>query len=600
MIPTPDGGLRMLTDGIDGTFAPKVALPAANLVPKPANLSFEEAAGLGTAWLTAYRMLFTKAKLQPGERLLVQGASGGVSTAAIMLAVHAGAHVTVTSRKEDGAGEGPPARRPRRRPLRRQALRSGSTSCIETVGEATWGHSMKSLNQGGRIVVAGATTGAAPSADLNRLFYREISVFGSAMGTLDEFKTLLRLRRARRPPPAGVRGLRRRREGARRHAGPRGRRAVRQARHPAQLSSDRRALEDGGLHAPAGQLARNGTGSTSAASPWAPRGRRRVPRPARPASRAVTAEHRPGGEGHPVDGAVDEDLLRPAPPAPDLDPHRAPVAVGIRRRAALPPVQRGRHHSGCGPTGACPGPGGPGRAARRSASTPAASAGKASTRRAGLPGPGPVAVQTADGDGEPHQLAAAPRPVAGPGAVAPFGSGARGRPGRRPSGRPGRPNRPGRRGSRRRPRAASAAWRARTSDRPGASPQPAARATPASRAASSRSSRLRDGVGVVGAAGGRDPGLQGPFEHGPLGGARRWPTATTPTPAGSGRSGVQSIASARVPMASAASGGRGGGLVDDEDPLDAVGLRQLPGGPAPDGAGAHQEDGGHRKSGSWS
>ena len=61
---------------------------------------------------------------------------------------------------------------------------------IETVGEATWGHSMKSLNQDGRIVVAGATTGAAPSADLNRLFYRQISVFGSAMGTLDEFKTL--------------------------------------------------------------------------------------------------------------------------------------------------------------------------------------------------------------------------------------------------------------------------------------------------------------------------------------------------------------------------------------------------------------------------
>ncbi|MDQ1498489.1 MAG: hypothetical protein QOI86_1829, partial [Actinomycetota bacterium] len=73
VIPTPDGGLRMLTDGVDGTFAPKVALPAANLVPKPANLSFEEAAGLGTAWLTAYRMLFTKAKLRPGERLLVQG-----------------------------------------------------------------------------------------------------------------------------------------------------------------------------------------------------------------------------------------------------------------------------------------------------------------------------------------------------------------------------------------------------------------------------------------------------------------------------------------------------------------------------------------------
>jgi NADPH:quinone reductase-like Zn-dependent oxidoreductase len=189
VIPTPDGGLRMLTDGVDGTFAPKVAVPAENLVPKPANLSFEEAAGLGTAWLTAYRMLFTKAQLKPGGRVLIQGASGGVSTAAIMLASRAGAHVTVTSRKEDalekarqlGAHEGVPTggKVPRRVDV-----------VIETVGKATWAHSMKSLNQDGRIVVAGATTGADPSADLNRLFYRQITEHGTAMGTLAEFKTL--------------------------------------------------------------------------------------------------------------------------------------------------------------------------------------------------------------------------------------------------------------------------------------------------------------------------------------------------------------------------------------------------------------------------
>jgi NADPH:quinone reductase-like Zn-dependent oxidoreductase len=182
-------GLRMLTDGVDGTFAPLIALPAENLVPKPANLSFEEAAGLGTAWLTAWRMLFTKAQLRPGERVLVQGASGGVSTAAVMLASAAGAHVTATSRKEDalervrqlGAHEALPAgsRLPRRVDV-----------VIETVGEATWSHSLKALNQGGRVVVAGATTGGAPSADLQRLFYREISIFGSAMGTLGEFKAV--------------------------------------------------------------------------------------------------------------------------------------------------------------------------------------------------------------------------------------------------------------------------------------------------------------------------------------------------------------------------------------------------------------------------
>ena len=182
-------GMRMLTDGVDGTFAPRVALPAANLIPKPANLGFEEAACLGTAWLTAWRMLFTKARIQPGERVLVQGASGGVASAATMLAAAAGAHVIVTSRKapaleralELGAAE---------------AIESGGRLSdrvdvvIETVGEATWSHSMKSLKAGGRLVVAGATTGAAPSADLNRLFLRDLTVYGSAMGTMDEFLAL--------------------------------------------------------------------------------------------------------------------------------------------------------------------------------------------------------------------------------------------------------------------------------------------------------------------------------------------------------------------------------------------------------------------------
>jgi NADPH:quinone reductase-like Zn-dependent oxidoreductase len=179
----------MLTDGVDGTFAPKLAVPAVNLVPKPANLGFEEAAGLGTAWLTAYRMLFTKAQLRPGERVLVQGASGGVASAAVMLASRAGAHVTVTSRKEDalekarelGAHDGV---------LSGERLATRVDVVIETVGEATWSHSMKSLNEGGRIVVAGATSGANPPADLNRVFYRQISVLGSSMGTLEEFKML--------------------------------------------------------------------------------------------------------------------------------------------------------------------------------------------------------------------------------------------------------------------------------------------------------------------------------------------------------------------------------------------------------------------------
>lgn len=190
VIPHPQG-LRMLTDGVDGTFAPRVALPAANLVPKPANLSMEEAAGLGTAWLTAWRMLFTRAQLRPGERVLVQGSSGGVSTAAIMLASAAGAHVTVTSRKPDALEQA-------RKIGAHEGVETGGRLAkrvdvvVETVGKATWSHSLKSLNQGGRLVVAGATTGSDPSADLNRLFFREISVLGSAMGSLDEFKAVCR------------------------------------------------------------------------------------------------------------------------------------------------------------------------------------------------------------------------------------------------------------------------------------------------------------------------------------------------------------------------------------------------------------------------
>ena len=191
VLPTKGDGFKMLTDNVDGTFAPKIALPAANFIDKPANLSFEEAAGLGTAWLTAFRMLFTKAKLQPGERVLIQGASGGVSTAAIMLAKAAGAHVSVTSRKEEalakakelGAHEAVPSG---------GRLSNRVDVVIETVGKATWEHSIKSMGQGGRLVVAGATTGPDPSADINRLFFRELVVMGSAMGTLEEFTRLLR------------------------------------------------------------------------------------------------------------------------------------------------------------------------------------------------------------------------------------------------------------------------------------------------------------------------------------------------------------------------------------------------------------------------
>jgi NADPH:quinone reductase-like Zn-dependent oxidoreductase len=207
VIGTPDGDetlasdFSILSERYDGTFAEQVAVPRRNLVPKPPSLSFAEAACLPTAWLTAYRMLFTRGRCVPGERVLIQGAGGGVSTAAVLLARAAGLHVTVTSRSEE--------KQARALELGAHvALDSGARLpervdlVLETVGRATWEHSLKSLVPGGRIVVAGATSGMNPPADLARIFYRQLEVVGSTMGTLDELTRLVRFLDA-----AGVRPL---------------------------------------------------------------------------------------------------------------------------------------------------------------------------------------------------------------------------------------------------------------------------------------------------------------------------------------------------------------------------------------------------------
>src|ERR671911_424070 len=162
-----DPGRSLLSERHQGTFAEQVVVPRRNLVPKPAALSFEEAACLPTAWLTAYRMLFDKAGLEPGSTVLVQGAGGGVATALILLGRAGGYRVWVTSRSE----------RKRARALELgadQAFESGARlpervdAVMETIGEATWSHSLKSLAPGGRIVVSGATSGPTPPADLAR------------------------------------------------------------------------------------------------------------------------------------------------------------------------------------------------------------------------------------------------------------------------------------------------------------------------------------------------------------------------------------------------------------------------------------------------
>ncbi|CAN5461887.1 zinc-binding dehydrogenase [soil metagenome] len=196
-----DGDASILSERYDGTHAEVVVVPSANLVDKPPELSFAEAACLPTAWLTAYRMLFVQGGLRPGQRVLVQGAGGGVATAAIALARAAGMKTYATSRSED---------------KRRQALDLGAhevfesgarlpervDGVVETVGAATWAHSLRCLDPGGVVVVAGATTGADPPADLRRVFYRQLRVVGSTMGTRAELVDLLRMLSATGVRPA--------------------------------------------------------------------------------------------------------------------------------------------------------------------------------------------------------------------------------------------------------------------------------------------------------------------------------------------------------------------------------------------------------------
>ncbi|MEP6597939.1 MAG: zinc-binding dehydrogenase [Actinomycetota bacterium] len=187
---TLDPGRSLLSEKHQGTFAEQVIVPSANVVAKPTELSFAEAGCLSTAWLTAYRMLFVNSGLRPGQTMLVQGASGGVASACIAMGQAAGYQVWATARNE--------AKQAAALDLgAHQAFASGARLpervdvVFETVGEATWGHSLRSLKPGGRIVVCGSTSGPNPPAELNRIFFLQLSVVGSTMGTRAELADLL-------------------------------------------------------------------------------------------------------------------------------------------------------------------------------------------------------------------------------------------------------------------------------------------------------------------------------------------------------------------------------------------------------------------------
>jgi len=190
---TLDPKRSLLSERHQGTFAASVVVPRANVIAKPASLSFAEAACLPTAWLTAYRMLFTQGALKPGDTVLVQGAGGGVATALIMLARAGGLRVFATSRDD--------AKRARALEIgAHEAFEAGARlpvkvdAVMETVGRATWSHSIRSLRPGGAIVISGTTSGPnLDDAELTRIFFLQLKVIGSTMGTSTELAALVNL-----------------------------------------------------------------------------------------------------------------------------------------------------------------------------------------------------------------------------------------------------------------------------------------------------------------------------------------------------------------------------------------------------------------------
>jgi NADPH2:quinone reductase len=190
-----EGGIHVIGEHTDGTYAELIAVPRSAVHPLPDEISFEDAAAFPLVFETAYRMLVTKAQLEPGEWVLVWGIGSGVATAALAIAKALGANVIATSSSD--------AKLERARELGadatlnhdrddvvksvRELTDGGVHVVVEHVGEATWARSLQAARTEGRIVVCGATSGPNPPAALHRIWWRELQVFGSTMGTEADF-----------------------------------------------------------------------------------------------------------------------------------------------------------------------------------------------------------------------------------------------------------------------------------------------------------------------------------------------------------------------------------------------------------------------------
>jgi NADPH:quinone reductase-like Zn-dependent oxidoreductase len=197
----PDGS-KIVGEHMDGTYAELIAIPAENVYPLPDDVSLEEAAAFPLVFETAYRMLVTRAGLREGEWVLVWGIGSGVATASFVIAKALGARTIVTSSSDEkltrarelGAdatvnhetGDVATA-------VKEATAGRGADVVIEHVGEATWKTSLQAARQAGRVVVCGATSGANPSASLNRIWWKQLSVLGSTMGTKEDFEAAYEL-----------------------------------------------------------------------------------------------------------------------------------------------------------------------------------------------------------------------------------------------------------------------------------------------------------------------------------------------------------------------------------------------------------------------
>jgi NADPH2:quinone reductase len=193
----------------DGTLAEHVVVSALSIAPRPEHLSWDEAAAFGLTYLTAWRMMVNRGRLMAGETVLIHGIGGGVSLACLQLAKSIGARVLVTSRSEEkleratelGADAAIPAGDGVAREVRKLTGKRGADVVVDSVGKATWMDSLKSAAKGGRIVTCGATTGPNPSEAIHIVFWNQLEIIGSTMGSREDWRQMLEATRAWRLKP---------------------------------------------------------------------------------------------------------------------------------------------------------------------------------------------------------------------------------------------------------------------------------------------------------------------------------------------------------------------------------------------------------------